>query len=92
MYRKRSSGDINLCLSVVLVMMAPVQNSERLLDKEELKVYGKRSRLILEIETVIFMGLIVMHNEQWAMVLLCVLIVADFLIITGKIKNIFKGV
>ena len=40
----------------------------------------------------VFMGLIVMHNEQWAMVLLCVLIVADFLIITGKIKNIFKGV
>ena len=78
--------------NVILVMMAPVQNSERLLDKEELKVYGKRSHLILEIETVIFMGLIVMHNEQLAMVLLCVLIVADFLIITGKIKNIFKGV
>ncbi len=78
--------------NVILVMMAPVQNSERLLDKEELKVYGKRSRLILEIEMIVFMGLIVMHNEQWAMVLLCVLIVADFLIITGKIKNIFKGV
>lgn len=78
--------------NVILVMMAPVQNSQRLLDKEELKVYGKRSRLILEIEMIVFMGLIVMHNEQWAMVLLCVLIVADFLIITGKIKNIFKGV
>ncbi len=89
---KEAQVILYLCLSVVLVMMAPVQNSERLLNKEELKVYGKRSRLILEIETVIFMGLIVMHNEQWAMVLLCVLIVADFLIITGKIKNIFKGV
>lgn len=78
---------ISLLSALVVYLLAPVEDKNKPLDEIEIKVYRKKSRLILLVEIIVFIVAILVSFIQLAMTISVALGSLALMLIIGKIKN-----
>ena len=83
-----SSATIGLSLisDLIIFILAPVENSNKPLDKDEVKVYKRRTRLILGIEALIILLLMVFALHQIIIVISVSIFALACMLVIGKVK------
>lgn len=74
-----------LCL-VVLWIIAPVGNEKRLLSEEETACFGKKTKIIMGIETFIMLAILFSGENRYAVVVMSVFVTESLCAILGYIK------
>ena len=72
---------------LIIFILAPVEDSNKPLDKEEAKVYKRRTRLILGIETLIILLLMVFALHQIIVVISVSMFALACMLVIGKVKQ-----
>jgi accessory gene regulator B len=78
-----------LASSAVIVFLALVENLNKPIDSEEKRVYGKRARFILAIETVAGIACHYFSAPKWCWFITLTILVMSVTLILGKVQNLF---
>jgi len=81
---------IAMIAAIIIYVLAPVEDANKPLDKKELEIYKKRTRIILVLElcaTILMMGLRVNGGSLCISVSMFAL---SILLVIGKVKNIIS--
>lgn len=73
--------------AVVIIHDAPVDNVNNRLDETELKVYGNRTRIVLAIESVLFMLMFACRMYSLSLTVVESFVIVAMILIAGKVKN-----
>lgn len=73
--------------SVTILILAPVETENNLLDEDEKRVYKKRSILISGIEIIVFIFSLVLNQKLVAEIIALGLFTECLMLITGYVKN-----
>ena len=80
-----------LAVSVVVILaLSPVEDKNKPLDEIEYRVYKKRTMLIAAVEVVLCFSLGLMKLHNFFAALVYSFTVLDFMLIAGKVKNLFS--
>lgn len=81
-----------IILLIIVIILAPVENDNKMLDELEKKVYGKRTRIIAFVEFGIFSIAFVMQWNFISMPIVASFVMVCTLVVLGKIKyrNLYK--
>lgn len=74
---------------IIIVLLAPVEDSNKPLDEAEQCVYRKRTQLILSVETVLFLAFIFLHVKVCYSTIAMAVLSIGILLIAGTLKNKF---
>lgn len=66
--------------------LAPVGTHNKQLDKEEVRVYRKRTRMILSIQLMLYVLSLILGGEQFCRIVAVNVVVASFSLVLGKIS------
>lgn len=75
---------------VVIWIMAPVENGNKRLDNEECRVYRKRTRTILLLETLLFVLSLMFGWEGLMIVITMGFSIVCVVLLTGKVKMLMR--
>lgn len=78
---------MNIILSVVIFLYAPIDSKNKKLDKEERDVYRKRTRIILGLYEVIFWAAMLREKTVLCMDISVVVCIVGSLVCLGKINS-----
>ena len=78
---------ISIISGLIIYILSPVEDSNKPLDSEEVKLYGKKARKILAFEWSTLILLIVSRQNNIAECVLVSLLSLSMMLILGKIKN-----
>lgn len=78
---------ITLSGGVIIYFLAPVEDENKPLDQMELKIYKKRTGIILLIEVVISFVLLLLNQQSLLTCIAMVFVVLSIMLIAGKVKN-----
>lgn len=73
--------------AIIIIHDAPVDNINNRLDEIELKVYGNRTRIVLAIESILFMLMFARQMYRLALIVVVSFSVVATILIAGKVKN-----
>lgn len=79
------------CSAITIVLLAPVEDSNKPLDEIEKIVYRKKTRIVLAVLLTVAVLLWVLKLKQVSIVIIMALVVAAGMLILGAIKNNKKG-
>ena len=82
---------IGLFAAGIIFFLAPVEDSNKPLNEREIKVYKKRTRILLGSEAVIMCIFLMLQNLQLAGCFAMVFLVLSFMLILGELKNKHKN-
>ena len=74
----------------VICMLAPIEDANKPLDEIEVKVYHKRTLIILAIESMIFIIGLALHLRYFMQTTLWVMITMSIILLKGKVCNLVK--
>lgn len=77
--------------ALYIFMKAPIDTANKRLDEAEIRVYGKRARLLTVIFTVVSAVLLFMGLNDLAFAVLMGIVVESYLMLKGHIVNLIKG-
>ena len=77
---------------LVIFLMAPVENDNKLLDQAEYRVYRKRTRVILFVEGILFILAVSFGWKELIVVLTIVFFVVGTSLIAGKMKSSYREI
>jgi accessory gene regulator B len=77
---------ITLLAATIILLLAPVEDSNKPLDDMEVKVYKNRTRILLICEIIVLMFVIVLDFKQIASCIVLSLLVLSVMLVLGKIK------
>ncbi|WP_019229669.1 accessory gene regulator ArgB-like protein [Sedimentibacter sp. B4] len=86
-----------ICITIVIIsgliiyILSPVEDSNKPLDVAEVKVYGKKARMILALEFGVFILLVNLGVKSIATCLSISLLSLSMMLICGKIKTLIGG-
>lgn len=66
--------------------LAPVETHNKQLDEEEVRVYRKRTRIILGIQLILYFLSLILGGEQFCRIVAVNVVVASFSLVLGKIS------
>lgn len=72
---------------LVIFVMAPVENDNKLLDQTERRIYRKRTRLVLLLEGTLFMLALFFGWKELTVVLTIVFFIVGISLMAGKVKR-----
>lgn len=75
---------------IIIVLFAPVEDSNKPLDKVEQYVYRKRTRLIFALECCVFLLSVVLQAKLFYSTISLAIVGLAFLVLMGKGKNVFQ--
>lgn len=82
-----------LCVAAILVIffLAPVDNANNELSISEKKHLGKKVRISLSLEVLVFVILLVSENTYWSEIIVVSMIIVATLVLIGFIENKVRG-
>lgn len=82
-----------LCVAAILVIffLAPVDNANNELSISEKKHLGKKVRISLSLEVLVFVILLVSDNTYWSEIIVISMIIVATLVLIGFIENKVRG-
>ena len=82
-----------LCVAAILVIffLAPVDNANNELSISEKKHLGKKVRISLSLEVLVFVILLVSENTYWSEIIVVAMIIVATLVLIGFIENKVRG-
>lgn len=82
-----------LCVAAILVIffIAPVDNANNELSISEKKHLGKKVRISLSLEVLVFVILLVSENTYWSEIIVVSMIIVATLVLIGFIENKVRG-
>lgn len=82
------SSGVLLTASAIIFCLAPVEDSNKPLDKQERQKFGRRARQLLVIEIAVYLGLVAMKQSDLAVTLVVSLSALSVMLVAGKVKII----
>ena len=82
---------ISYISSVYIFVTAPIDTESNRLDEIEIKVYGRRARVITTLLLILSTVLYVLKLDNYSITVITGIIIEAYLMLAGKIKNIRKG-
>lgn len=82
---------VTICAGGVILLLSPVEDSNKPLDQVEIAVYRKRTHIILSILTVAALIFWFVDNQQLSISIITALIMLSLMLILGKYKHIIGG-
>ena len=73
--------------SVPIVLFAPIGNTNRELDEIEVKVYGRRTKIIWIAESMLFLFLMLMKSSDWYIIILISVVLTGLLVFIEYIRE-----
>lgn len=71
----------------IIFFLAPVEDSNKPLNEREIKVYKKRTRILLLCESIVMYISIILHNLQLSGCIAIVFMLLSTMLILGELKN-----
>ena len=78
---------LTLCAIGIILYFSPVEDKNKPLSSMEVKVYGKRARIILFIEIIIMLIMIILKQQQVAYCIAAEFVALSIMLILGALKN-----
>ncbi|MEM1485834.1 accessory gene regulator B family protein [Oscillospiraceae bacterium PP1C4] len=78
------------CSAIIILILSPVQDSNKPLDDDERKMYAKNSKIILSIELCLYFVFVMMRWQTIALVIVESLVVIAITLFIGYTKNQYK--
>lgn len=72
--------------TILILVLAPVGNRNNMLEEIEIKVYGKRAKIICVMESILFMVFVILSTSKWYMVMVLSETTVCLLLIAGKVQ------
>lgn len=79
---------ILLLSSMIIIWLSPVEDINKPLDKQEIKIYKKRSIIILLSEAVVCCLLILFDAKYYCTPISCAFLIETIMLMVGKLKNL----
>ena len=83
---------ISSICAIVMFILVPVQDANRPLEDIEIRVYGRRARIVIGIEFSVMVGLTVTGFEVISAILFCTILLSGIAVCAGTIKNYVKPI
>lgn len=78
---------LTLCAIGIILYFSPVEDKNKPLSSMEVKVYGKRARIILFIEIIIMLIMMILKQQQVAYCIAAEFVALSIMLIFGAMKN-----
>lgn len=73
--------------TILIFVLAPIGNMNNNLDEIEIKVYGKRAKIICIMESILFMIFVILSLSKWYMLMVLSETTVCLLLIAGKVQE-----
>ncbi len=83
-------GCLMLAGSIVMIMLAPVEDQNKPLDDDEQRVYCKRTRLILSLEVGMMLAAILLQIKVFYSAVALAIFCLGCIVLAGELKNIIQ--
>lgn len=78
---------LTLCAIGIILYFSPVEDKNKPLSSMEVKVYGKRARIILFLEIIILLIMMILKQQQVAYCIAAEFVALSIMLIFGALKN-----
>ncbi len=82
---------ITLILIVYVFVAAPIDTPNKRLDKDEVRVYGKRARIFAAVLTITTAALFILDLNIFASAVMTGIVMSAYLMLKGQISNYING-